>query len=304
MAGRNVWWAVCSIAILTLAGCGVAQKSAAPEKTIPTLAVHEANLDRLSALPLAAAQTLGFFQHDHLRVEWTPKSQATVFIGQAGGTWPIVGYVMTRPDMVLMSPVADPQFRLRALNHLTMVASMRALQERPLAEKILAQHRAHISTWSGKSFQTIEMLWQRHHLPWVLVTLQQAEQLWTLDPHSVVLSWFGASTGPIPQLVITARQSNAKVARFLNALNLALWYLHTTPPTEAASALGDATTGAHGARLLRDALHYQYWPATTFPDSSSYNRARALWTPTWPAYQHGVDPQPARQALSMMDPGP
>ncbi len=283
--------------LLGLAGCGASARPSHPPESTPTLKVHLDSQSVLSTLPVVLARELGFFQDAHLHVKWTTQQDAQVTVGAAGSVWPIVGYVAIRPDFVLMSPVPDPHFRLRALNALPMVYAAKLKPDRALLEKILRAHRAQVTQWNSLTFSQIESLWKRRHLPWVVVTLHQASILRSLDPHSAVLAWLGASTGPIPSTVVTAPVDNLDVVHFLDALNLALWYLHTTAPRTVASDLSGQGPHQLWTSTIKAALHYQYWPATTFPDSLSYNRSRTLWTPTWPIYTEGVNRQPAHQAL-------
>lgn len=280
-----------------LAGCGVQPKSATPSHPDPILTIHIKDVTRLATLPITIAEKLGFFQKEHLAIDLTSKT-AAVTIAPAGTVWPIQGYLASRPDLVLISPMPDPHFRLRALNALPIIYSHQVQPQQSLAESILARHHAHVSAWNRLSFHHIETLWKRHHLPWALVTLNQAVRLQSVDPKSVILTWLGASTGDIPSIVISASPETPKLVPFFKALNLALWYLYTTPSGSVARALAEpSTSSAVWSKTIADAVHYRYWPATTFPDATLFNRSRAVWSPTWPTYQKSVDPALAKDAL-------
>lgn len=285
--------------LVLVTGCKsqAAPSSPKPHESLPTVTVHEAAGSALSELPVTVAQKLGFAADEHIHITLTSAAKAEVTVGPLTPDGPIVGYVTTRPDMLLMSPVPDPHFRLSALNHLPMVYTRTLVSEKAWADAVMARQRITITTWQAMPFSEVTQLWQRHHLPWVLVTLQEALQLRRLDKGSTTLAWLGASTGSVPAMAIRARQTSPQVVQFLKALNLALWYLHTTPPSTIAKAL-DPTHPKRWAHAVETALHYQYWPATTYPDEASYARSRALLGPAWPAYQTLVNPLLAGQALN------
>lgn len=278
-------------------GCGAHQPrhNANPQPLFPTLTVRTTSMSTLSRLPLTVAQKLGLFADVHVKVVWTQSEEAEATVGIPGSGWPIVGYVSTRPDLVLVSPVPDPHFRLRALNHLPMVYANPTAPEQGWAQSILAAHRATVSHWDAVPFREILSLWKHHHLPWVLVTLSEANRLEAIDHHSVVLAWLGASTGPVPSTVVSARQDTPRVMRFLRALNIALWYLQTSRPATLAEVLSPDRASP---RVLAQALHYHYWPVTTYPDTAAFDRARARFQPEWPTYGTAVNPTPAAQALN------
>ncbi len=300
MNGRH-GWAVLTLGVMTaaLSACGISFRHAKPQAQTQIITVHVNQSASVSALPFRVAERLGFFTQNRLSVVPASPSRAEVVIGPAGKNWPIVGYVSIRPDMVLMAPIPDPQFRLAALNHLPMLMSADLAQEKPWLEKIFAAHHATISGWTTLKPRRINALWRLHHLPWVLVTLQEAQHLRALDSKSVVLAWLGASTGPVPSWVVTSKHTGPAVAHFLNALNLALWYLNTTPAANAASDLSSAANNLiRSTWLIKAAQHYQYWPVTTFPNQNTYDRRRAMWNSDWPAYQTAVNAIPADQALA------
>ncbi len=280
--------------LLSITGCGAAQ-SRKSHQSWPQLTVQVQGAGSLDLAPLILAQKLGFFQENRLLVTIT-QNREPVSIGPTGKSWPLIGYLTLRPDMVLISESPDPAFRLRALNHLPLVLSQPLVGQRQLAENVLSAHHAQITRWSVLSNEDIQSLWRHGHLPWVLVTLEEAARLKAINPKSAILAWIGASTGPIPSIIITADTINSRETRFIDALNLALWYLHTTPANTIAQNLGEKRS------LIEEALRYQFWPATTFPDPAAYIRGRIPWNPHWPLYQQAVNPVPARKALGYPKP--
>ena len=290
MRKRNFTTVVLGSLLVAITGCGPASAHKIPN-TWPELKVQIKSVAGLDVAPLNLAQKLGFFQQNHLRVTTTQKAES-LSIGPAGSTWPLIGYLTTRPDMVLVSESPDPAFRLRALNHLPMMVSQSLASQRNLAQDIFSAHHAQITQWSELSNKEIQILWRRRHLPWVLVTMEQAERLKAISPHTAILAWMGASTGPIPSVAIASTKVDSQVVHFLDALNLALWYLHTTPSKTIAQTLG-VSQG-----LVKKALRYQFWPLTTFPDGAAYTRGRLPWHPGWPFYERGVNTDAGRRALS------
>lgn len=300
MSVRSRWIGVVMLTTLAISvtACGAHKHAPHSKPPTPVVRVHVADPGSIAALPFRTAEALGLFAHEHVRVQITSRAQAQMVVGPAGKGWPVLGYLSIRPDILLMSPIYDPQFRLAALDHLPMVSSTAINQAKPWAEKILALHHVTASTWTTMTPAQIQQLWRRRHLPWVLVGLEEAQRLRAVDPKSTVLAWLGASTGPVPNVVISGQDSTPAATRFLSALNLALWYLNTTPASKTASALNQASPGFQW--LVQSARHYQYWPSTTFPDQPAYNRRRTRFNPEWPAFAAGVNPKPARQALARL----
>ncbi len=285
-------------ATLALTGCGQRTPSPSAHRHDPVLTLHISVPGTLAATPVKVAQTLGFFRQEHLNVH-DVAHHAELRVELAGSGWPIDGYLGMRPDVVLVSPIPDPHFRLAALNHLPMVITPAVAAVEPLAVKILTAHHATVSRWSTMPYAQVKSLWKDHHLPWALVSLQQAAELQSIDSGTVILAWLGASTGPIPQVVVAGEAPHAELVHFLRALNLALWYLNTTPAAQVSHILFPSPQGAAAVtQVLSAARHYQYWPVTTFPDSQSFQRARTDWFPTWPSYGQAVHPAAGRQALS------
>ncbi|MCY0879074.1 MAG: hypothetical protein OWU84_09070 [Firmicutes bacterium] len=272
-------------------GCG-APSAARPEP--PTLTVYLAQKS-LATLPVELAAALGLFADNHLRIRWVDTPNATVRIAMAGHSWPIVGYLAVRPDVVLVAPEPDPSFRLRHLDHLPLLLARAVKSDAPLIERALALHGAKPSSTVLIPWTQIAQGWQHQGLPWVWVSLPQAVQLRALNPHTRILAWLGASTGPIPVWTISAPADNVLVSRFLNSVNLALWYLHTN----SAGTIAEWLPGKVTPNILRLALHYEYWPRTTYPAQTLYDRAQKAWVSGWPAYGAGVNPLPAYHALAM-----
>lgn len=270
--------------LISLAGCGSTTKPAYPAVTVKV-----ASDEPLSKIPFEVATRLGFFSK--VTIQWSQTSASQLRVASPSPNSPILGYLVVRPNLELLAPIPDPHFRLRSLNNLPMVISQSATHEQPLAERVFSAHRAHVRRYEVLSLNEIERLWRRHHLPWVLVTLNEAQKLKSLDAHSVVLAWIGASTGPIPVEVLTAR-SSSHIPSVLHGLNMALWYLNTTPAKKIAEVLGQPDLAA----AIRQARRYNLWPSTTLPDESTYIRGQR-WFSDWPPYQTAVNPKLARQAL-------
>lgn len=284
--------------LIGLAGCGGPAQPSNPPSELATVTVHLAASDPLSTLPVLIAKNLALFKQEHLHVIWT-QERANITVGMAGNEWPIRGIVAQHPDLVLLSPVPDPHFRLRALNHLAMIYSPQTTFQLTMARYIFARHRVQISSWTAVPFSKLETLWKQRHLPWALVTLSQSLRLKRLDAGTTVLSWLGASTGSVPTAVITATHEGPLLPRFLAAVNLALWYLHTTPSAQIGALFPH--NKLFGA-AIKQALQYQYWPTTTYLDQTVYDRGRAEWSGAWPHYSAGVSTHDARQALKESGP--
>lgn len=294
----SLWIPAILAATLALTGCGQRRPSPRAKRHDAVLTLHISVPGTLAATPVKVAQALGFFHQEHLDVQEVPRN-AELTVELAGSRWPIDGYLGMRPDVVLVSPIPDPHFRLSALNHLPMVITPAVAAVQPMAAKILMAHHAAASRWSTMSYAQMKSLWKNHHLPWALVSLQQAAELQSINSGTVILAWLGASTGPIPHVVVAGEAPKAQLVHFLRALNLALWYLNTTPAAQVSQMLSPSPQGtAAFTQVLSAARHYQYWPATTFPDSQSFQRARTDWFPTWPSYTEAVHPAAGRQALA------
>jgi hypothetical protein len=100
-------------------------------------------------------------------------------------------------------------------------------------------------------------------------------------------------------VVVSAREhAGARLSRLLAGLNLALWYLNTTPPSVAAAQISGRPGDSRLIEILHEARRYHFWPATTFPDEAAFLRRRNVFNPNWPTYFDAVNPTPARQALA------
>ncbi len=291
MKGKLATWMAASLVGLGLAGCG--PKPPTPKPL--TLTVQMESFSRTALIPFRVAQSLGFFSEQKMVVQVSNGPSADVTIGRWAGRGSIIGYLAVRPDLVLISEAPDPWFRLRALNQLPLMASTQAAQQERWADTVFRDHHAQIARWQVASWTEVKRLWQAHRLPWVLVTLSQSVELQPAH----VLAWLGASTGAVPAVVIrTDQPRSALMARFLDALNLALWYVKTTPAPRLAAAINHDRPDPTLAAIIHQGQRYQYWPATTFPDQSTYERGSLLEMSRWPPYDRAVDPTPATRALS------
>jgi hypothetical protein len=197
----------------------------------------------------------------------------------------------------LVAPAGDPHFRLQALTHLP-VDYRRPLQSaKPLIDSIMILNQA-APQWNALPWSRIQQLWRQRRLPWTLANLQELDQLRQLDRHSVVLNWLGSSTGSLPTVAVTGHSQY--LPQVLAALNIALWYIHTTPPPTVA-ALVAPSDPAPMDREISQGLHEALWPAVTQISPAEYNRGRALYGlagTLWPPYYSGTDSTASRQAFN------
>ncbi len=290
-------WILPWLAAATLTACGTpSQKSAQPPW--PTVKVSVNTDSSLLTLPIQIAQNLNFFSREHIRVEIVQNSVASLYVSHSPKVWPLLGNLASKPDLFLIAPAPDPHFRLKALNHLPLCFAANLKSDDPLIRSIMALNQTH-PYLEALSFGQIENLWKKRQLPWAIVDLSQYLRLDQQGPHSVILNWLGASTGQIPMVIIAGRSPNT--VEFLRALNLALWYIHTSSPTTIAHVL-NSTRQKFWRQQIVMGLHYDVWPPTTYISPQEYNRGRALYglisQETWPPYYSGVDAQLSRQAFS------
>lgn len=281
---------------VTLSACG----THTPPRTVkpgPTVWVHWSAHRSVDALALDLAVKLQLFAH--IQVKTTPRI-APITMGAPGQHWPIVAVLSQRPDAYLVAPIPDPHFRLRALSHLPVYYSQQEAINWPLNQRILHDQRAIGVTGHPLPFSKIQKLWKQRHLPWVIVTLRQWLTLKQSMPHSVVLAWLGASSGPIYQTVVTAPKATPHLAAVLRGLDLALWYIHTTPARNVATILSPVVHQplAQVIEEIRIAKRQDYWPPTVVPSGPAYFRTETLWQDKWPAYTTGVSLRPSLLALS------
>ncbi|WP_053961069.1 hypothetical protein [Sulfobacillus thermosulfidooxidans] len=282
---------------LTLTACGQ-HTPKPPQPSWPIVRVSVNVSSPFLALPLYIAQNLHLFQDEHIRVDIVSANHSELMIADTVKSWPVLGSLASRPDMFLVAPAPDPHFRLRVLDRLPVEYADNLHISIPLLQSIMTLNRTH-PYLETVSFRHIQNLWKQRHLPWAIVTLQQFYQLHQQDPHTVILNWLGASTGAIPALTISGHSKDS--VQFLRAINLALWYIHTSSPKTIAGILSNPQEKFLPQQIAQG-LHYGLWPVTTYISPSEYNRGRALYSlstkDTWPPYYAGVDKDLATQALS------
>ncbi|MCY0864749.1 MAG: hypothetical protein OWQ57_07360 [Sulfobacillus sp.] len=294
---RRLKWLALGITLLwglLLAGCGVQPP---PVETAPPLVINDTVNNAVLTLPIVVADRLGLFAHQHLRVILRPDPAAPLSLSWAGSRWPIEGVLAVRPDLVLVSPIPDPHFRLRALRHLPLFLTPAATPEEAWARQVLALHQVVGNDWKVIPKAEVLSLWAQRRLPWVMVPLSEWPALKNRAPDSRILAWIGASTGPLPTVVITGHPARpGQLTTFLAAVNLALWYIHTTPAAQVAQLIGRPT--AEEIATIRQADHYGIWPAVTRLDPATYRRGRQFWATGWPDYETGVRNHSADAALT------
>ncbi|MCY0908838.1 MAG: hypothetical protein OWR62_10660 [Sulfobacillus thermotolerans] len=292
---RRFFSAALGLGLLTLAGCG--ETSVPPQPAWPTVTVSLNVPSRTLRLPLTIAQNLNLYRDQHIQVRWTHSSSAMIHVDWVPGRWPMAGSIASAPDIFLAAPQADPHFRLRQLSHLPVDYASTLTTNLALINAVMTLNQTrpdlHPLPWPE-----IEHLWAQRHLPWVLVTLAQLQTLTKINPHTVTLNWLGASTGPIPDVTISGR--SAHLSQFLAALNIALWYIHTTPAPTLVKVLRPSNPALWNT-LIKQGVQHHLWPATTRISAQEYNRGRALYglegSIPWPPYYSGVDIAASDQAF-------
>lgn len=294
LLARRLLLTVTGLGVFTLAGCG---QNPPPRPAWPTLTVDLNVPSRTLRLPLTVAQNLNLFAGQHIQLRWSHSPSAPVHVSWTPGSWPIVGSIAQGPDFYLAAPEPDPHFRLRALNHLPVDYSATLEPARPLIDSIMALNQVRPDL-EPLPWPKVQSLWSRRQLPWAIVTLAQLRELQQKDRRTVILNWLGASTGPIPAVTISGNSPH--LAQFLAALNMALWYIHTTP-AHTVAAVANPAHAASWRQIVMQGQHNHLWPSSIQVSPQEYNRARALYglrgSPGWPPYYSGVLNSPSDQAF-------
>lgn len=297
---RMAWLNILMLSLI-FAGCGPAP-SPPPAAQLPPVPVSLSSPTPLLALPVYVADRLGLFRDQGIEVHFV--RSAAIRIQLAGSEWPVVGTLAERPDAFLVAPAPDPHFRLRALRDLPIYYAREIAREWPTVQTVLAHHQVTHPQGEMLSMSQIRQLWKNRHLPWAVVSLSDFYRLRTVNRETTVLAWFGASTGDFLHLVVTAAPQTPHLTTVLSALDIALWYLHTTAPSKIADLFADAppTPRAGISRAtIQSALTYGFWPVTVLPTRPAYQRAAHFSEKAhrpWPSYLTGVQLDPAQAALA------
>ncbi len=293
---------LCIALSCALTACGTATPRS-PKVSYPVVRVYVQPSTTLSTLPLQVAARLGFFAQQHIQVEWVRhQDRATLQVGNGETPYPIDGFLTQKPDLVLVAPIADPHFRWRSLTHLPIFYAKHVGPLVPYLRAVLASHQVVPEAFTALNLSQITERWRQKTLPWVVVTLKDYFQLRGAVPGSTVLAFIGASTGPVPVTMITGTSPHALA--FVSAVNLALWYLHTTSPESIAQLLRTDKPDPSLGPAVKRALHYRYWPTTVVLTPPVYQRGQRLLTPSgpWPSYSIRVDAKLAEAALTYRAP--
>lgn len=295
-------FSLATILSTTVVGCGPSQQ---PKNLThyPTVTVSVRSTTSLSSMPVVAALKMGFFGQEHIHVVLSPGQKANIEIRAAGKKWPIQGVIMQRPDAFLVAPTPDPHFRLRSLNNLPLFYAKSQAGNLPFIEAVLDLHAIQFASLHPLSTDDAVRLIAHRELPWAIMSLKHWQHVRQKNPMASILSWYGASTGPIPVDVVTS--SSPYTPRFLAAINMALWYLHTTSPRKINTAL----YGNHSrteTQIIAQAQQYGFWPQSVYPYQKLYERGRHLMSLShtsslfWPQYSQGVQSEAANQAFSLL----
>ncbi|MCY0881352.1 MAG: hypothetical protein OWS74_05090, partial [Firmicutes bacterium] len=219
--------------LATLNGCGTAP---APTPSAPPLIVHVSSSDTLLALPVYLTQALHQFAAFHLSVRLVHKAGA-VSIAPAGQHWPLYGQIATGPELVLISDGPDPHFRLSRLSHHGLYFSPQAPTTLTILHQALFSQHIVPAAYLPISLPALRKEWPQHTLSYVVLSLQQWAQLRGNLPNARIIHWFGADTGPVPAIAVSATHPLPQMAAFLAAVNVGLQILYTEPVQQTAAIL-------------------------------------------------------------------
>lgn len=281
-----------------LSACGSVTRPH-PKASYSAVAVYVQHPQSLGMLPLKVASRLGLFSQQHLQIDWVKSAQhAAIQVANIGSQYPIDALVTQRPDLVLVAPFPDPHFRLHSLTQLPIVYANSETSQVPYLKAVLSLHHVVPKPLSAMGLPQITASWRQKVLPWVVVPLVDYYQLKRVVPHTTILAFLGASTGPVPVTVITGANKNALA--FVSAINLALWYLSTNKPQTIAHLVSDSGASPFSVPIIKQALHYQYWPTTVVLTPSLYQRGQSFLpkSSSWPNYATSVDVKLAEAALT------
>jgi hypothetical protein len=274
-------------------GCGTARREV-PAPPPPRVVRLTFPAHTLAALPLYVATAAGAFARRGLT--WTPEpGGATLGVP---GRWPVRGFLLVRPDWVLVSRAPDPAFRWRDLRDQPVAVAGLDDFARTVVDAVLAEHGVRTVAWEPLDTDTALALFRRDRIPWLLLPLLPAEVL--VHQHEAhIVQYVGAATGPLPSVVL----AGPAPASVLAALNDGLVYLDTHPAAQIATLVAADYPGVPLASLeatVAEAQGLGLFPASTFPDRATYEAATRFLAAAgtrWPDYASAVDSRPAKDAL-------
>lgn len=277
------------------AGCGTARHEAAapkPRAVRVTFAAHT-----LSALPLYVATALGAFSRRGLA--WVPEPGGAT-LGPPGH-WPVRGFLLVRPDWVLVSRAPDPAFRWRDLRDQPVVVAGLDDFARAVVDALLAEHGVRTVAWEPLDPDAAVALFRQDRVPWMLLPLLPAEVL--VRRHEAhIVQYVGAATGPLPSAVLAG--SIPSWPAVLAALNEGLVYVDTHSAADVADLVAADYPGVPAASLeaaVAEAQGLDLFPVSTFPDRPTYEAAARYLAAAgvrWPDYASAVDSRSAMAALA------
>jgi hypothetical protein len=293
---RHITAGLLSAAVVAaLTACGITRPPA-PRQPPPIVVPLRWPPDALAALPIAIADAHGWFRHAGYRVVNTMGGAVLV----AGGTWPASAVFLQRPDLVLVSPVPEPAFRWRDLKSLPLPVTGLSPGEESLVAAVLHEHGVTRVLWEGLRELDARRLFQRHHLPWLLLPALAAARWFGDGAHPV--AWLGAASGPVPAWVVVHGQLPVAV---LAVLNRALAAIRTTSAATLAREAAPFYPGVNQATLttvIADAQGLDLFPLTTYLSPGLYADGQTLLAEagvSWPPYASAVQWQTARNALEV-----
>ncbi len=227
-------------------------------------------------------------------VDWTPHA-ALSLTGQP--TAPVTGFLLIRSDLVLLSPLANPDFRWRDLRGVPLTSTEVSPAEQRLASRVLTDHGVH-ETITPLGLVQARRWFHEGRLPYLLAPLLPALSL-TAHDRGAVLAYVGAASPPMPRLLLVGRGRG--LAHLLATLNAGLVYLASHSPATVAHLVHHDYPGV-APGLLAQAIGtldgLGAWPTSAYPARGVYQNAEDLLGPgAWPHYSAVVDPAPAASAL-------
>jgi hypothetical protein len=300
MARRLQVWTAAVLAIASLAtACGPLRLGRAPGRLsrVPVIRVR-APADWLGRLPLQVAAADGALACLRLSVSWSSRPSPVELSSSPGS--PVVGYLLQRPDTVLVSAVPDPTFRWRTLTQVPVAAAGLSPAAAFMADAVLHEHGV-TTVVTSMSLGEADRGLAGGHLPYVLMPLLAAVTF--LHSHTgQVVAWVGAGTGPVAAALLIG--GGPHLPNLLAAINQGLDYIQTHRPAVVAELVrGDYPHTPLPAltTAIADLDAMGAFPATVYPSQSLYDTAAQLASGlSWPPYSRSVDAGPARTAFSIV----